>query len=189
MAKYNFGDASQDVNLGATPDIYQGFGRIQLSNVLPLKGVFDFDLYVSDLALLGENSAKSLYVDVSSGNQPLRVTITWYDPPNSGTPSKALLSNLDLLLTSPSGAKYYGNRGKASRKDSKNNVEQITVLTPIQGMWMIAVSAKALPYSGSQKFSIVVTSLGTVTESDSNFSRPPVTPFPHIDNPPTDRKI
>ena len=49
MSMYHFGDASQDVKLGLTPDIYQGYGRIQLSNVLPMRGLYDFDLFVSDL--------------------------------------------------------------------------------------------------------------------------------------------
>jgi len=38
---------------------------------------------------------------------PLRVTVTWYDPPSvGGSTVRALLQNLDLLVTSPSGVKY-----------------------------------------------------------------------------------
>ena len=35
-----------------------------------------------------------------------RVTLAWYDPPSvMGTTSKALIHNLDLVVTSPNGKK------------------------------------------------------------------------------------
>ena len=98
MKKYFFTDNSnQNVILGAPPDTYQGYGRIQLANVLPLPSAgFDFDLFVSDSTIINAKNKFFLDVFVDSGKIPLKVTIAWYDPPNSGTPAKALLHNLDL---------------------------------------------------------------------------------------------
>ncbi len=55
MTLFN-GGGSQDVPLGNPPDYTQGFGRITLSNVLPLQGTNIFDLFVDDGRVLGENS-------------------------------------------------------------------------------------------------------------------------------------
>jgi hypothetical protein len=46
--------------------------------------------------------------------------------------------------------------------DSLNNNEQITVQSPSIGIWNVKVQSKALPFSGSQKFSIAITSFGNV---------------------------
>jgi hypothetical protein len=103
MALYNYGTSDGNVVLKATPDFYQGFGRINLGNVLPLQGVYDFDLFVVDLYVIGENSNVVFTIDVTGSSKPLRATLAWYDPPNSGKPAKALLSDLDLTLVSPDG--------------------------------------------------------------------------------------
>ena len=103
MSIYNYGTTESNVNLGATPDIYQGFGRIDFANVLPLNGIYIFDLFVVDLMVIGENANIEFSVKVSSSARPLRATLAWYDPPNSGNPAKALLNNLDLSITSPTG--------------------------------------------------------------------------------------
>lgn len=55
MTMYN-GGGDRDVSLGSPPDYMQGFGRITLSNVLPLQGTNLFDLFVDDSSSLGENS-------------------------------------------------------------------------------------------------------------------------------------
>ena len=59
-------------------------------------------------------------------------------------------------------SRYYGNRGSINKMDSLNNNEQITVQSPTIGIWNVKVQSKALPFSGSQKFSIAITSFGNV---------------------------
>jgi hypothetical protein len=104
MTLYN-GGGQYDVKLKSPPDFMQGFGRIGLHTVLPLKGVISsFDLFVADGVNVGENSKVEYNINITTANKPLTVTIAWYDPPNvQGTTTKALINDLNLLVTSPSG--------------------------------------------------------------------------------------
>jgi len=203
MTLYNWGTAQGNVALGAPPDMYQGYGRINLKNVLPLTGVSNFDLFVADLVLVGENANIDYSVQVTGSGKPLRATIAWYDPPNSGKPARALLNNLDLKFVSPSGKRlipkssndsvltitkknkilhfcisYYGNKGTASKKDCVNNNERISISNPETGAWLVSISTAALPYSGSQAFSLVITSIGSVTPQNTYIYRPLPDPLP-----------
>ena len=91
--------------------------------------------------------------------------MAWYDPPPVGSPAKALINDIDIRVISPSRVRYYGN-GKQSY-DTVNNNEQVFVKKPEAGRWQIAVFANALPYSGSQLYSIVITCGGTIFQDYS----------------------
>jgi hypothetical protein len=72
MTLYNGGGA-YDVPLGRPPDYMQGFGRVALYNVLPLKGVYtNFDLFVADAVNIPEDTSISFSVKITNGKQPLR---------------------------------------------------------------------------------------------------------------------
>jgi hypothetical protein len=43
-----------------------------------------------------------------------------------------------------------------------NNNEQVYIAKPTAGIWTVKVASQALPYSGTQLFSIVITSAGPV---------------------------
>jgi hypothetical protein len=67
------GGGSKNVQLGSSPDYTQGFGRIGLMNVLPLKGIISgSDLFVADSANIKENSQIVGPITVSNSNVPLR---------------------------------------------------------------------------------------------------------------------
>jgi subtilisin family serine protease len=84
---------SNDVILGAPPDQFQGYGRVTLSNVLPLTGVYlsphnihptalsshtssigvcSLNLFVEDLTVILENGRINYSVQVLSGSKPLK---------------------------------------------------------------------------------------------------------------------
>lgn len=132
--------------------------------------------------------------------------MSWYDPPgNDGTNSPALVHDLDLVITSPSGETYFSNGG--DDLDSLNNNEQIhidsgfgtgtwKVTTVLMGRFetkilfifslscfyivvfilcsvpvlvlQVVISSQALPYSGQQLFSLIITSRGSVATGDDN---------------------
>ncbi len=72
MTLFNGGD-QYDVPLGPPPDYMQGFGRIGLMNVLPLRNVItSFDLFVADAVNIRENSKIQLTVNVLHRNIPLK---------------------------------------------------------------------------------------------------------------------
>lgn len=155
------GGGDNDVDLPNVPDNFQGYGIIFLQQVLPLLSFYPFDLYVDDLRQINPNSAIDYVVNVIDTSRPLKVTVSWYDPPGiDGASTPALLHNLNLLVTSPSGQKYYGNNRNGF--DTLNNNEQITVDNPTIGTWKVSVLSKSLPVTGSQKYSLVITSRGMV---------------------------
>ncbi len=73
MSMYN-GGGDRDVQLGAAPDYMQGFGRVTLSNALPLQGTNLFDLFVDGDSSLGEYSQASYAVRIDDGvlDMPLK---------------------------------------------------------------------------------------------------------------------
>lgn len=67
------GGGSKNVQLGASPDYTQGFGRIGFMNALPLKGVYqNFDLFVADAINIKENQQLVGKVTISDSSIPLR---------------------------------------------------------------------------------------------------------------------
>ena len=88
-----------DQALGAPPDYFQGYGRIMLSNVLPLSGTTEasFQLFVQDLLEVKENTMLTYSVVVSDSTIPLSFTVSWYDPPNVFWSGKAVLNDIGEL--------------------------------------------------------------------------------------------
>ena len=107
---------------GPAPDVYQGYGRVDLLNILPLatysKSPYTLFLDQTTITPLTEFTYK---VAVKSTLQPLKVTISWFDPPNTEFAARVLVHDLDLLLVSPSGKIFYGNGG-INVRDELNNV-------------------------------------------------------------------
>lgn len=72
MSLYH-GGGSKDQTLGPPPDFVQGFGRITLKNVLPLANAAGHDLFVDDLATIGENSQISYAVRLGATDPVLPI--------------------------------------------------------------------------------------------------------------------
>ena len=114
------------IPLTTTPDFNQGYGRIDLLNILPLV-IYDkcpYALFL-DEAVLTPLTEYTYKVYVKSLSQPLKATISWFDPPNTEFAARVLIHDLDLLLISPSGSIFYGNGG-AGIRDELNNVKDPT---------------------------------------------------------------
>mmetsp|Transcript_17782 Transcript_17782/g.16049 ORF Transcript_17782/g.16049 Transcript_17782/m.16049 type:complete len:172 (-) Transcript_17782:92-607(-) len=149
-------------NLASPPDNTQGYGRVSLRNVLPLTQQTNFDLFVDDLRSINENSVNNFYATITDSNPDLIVTLSWYDPPGiDGTTGSVLLQDLDLTITGPDGSITYSNGG--SSLDHLNNNEKIDIYGPLIGTYQISVSSNALPVTGSQLYSIVITCGGTIS--------------------------
>ncbi|KAJ1433321.1 peptidase S8/S53 domain-containing protein, partial [Ochromonadaceae sp. CCMP2298] len=154
------GGGTRDVMLGDAPDFMQGYGRVTLKNILPLQGQNSFDLFVIEQNTKAMNS-RVFTVTVKDSSGPLKVTLSWYDPPSTGgTTTKTLLHDLDLKVQSPAGDIYYGNGGNSA--DRVNNNEQVVAEDPLKGDWKVYVNSKALPMDNRQQFALIITSLGTV---------------------------
>ena len=149
-------------SLEVPPDPIQGYGHVDLLNVLPLFATSGTDLFVEEI-LLCEGDSVSFFVKVTSKLLPLRATIVWTDKPGMVGYGKQLKNDVDLVLISPSGRLYLGN-GQIV-KDSTNPVERVLIITPEIGTYTVIVSVGkgALTGSMNQTVSIVITCAGIVT--------------------------
>lgn len=118
----------------------------------------------------------------SSGNGPLKASITWIDPAgpvNNGVlndPSPVLINNLDIKVIKNNNTYYpwrlQSNASLPALRNNDNNVDNVELVqidTPEPGDYTIVVTHKGNLQGGQQNFSLVVT--GT----DSTFAITPLT--------------
>lgn len=124
--------AYQSLPLKKPPDTYQGYGRVDLKQILPLESYTtnQYALFI-DQSTLTSLTELTYKVKVTSAAVDLRATISWMDPPNPEFSARVLVHDLDLLLVGPDGPNaktYYGNSDQPVR-DELNNVSTITHCT------------------------------------------------------------
>jgi len=106
----------------------------------------------------------------------LKVTLVWTDPDATQNTEKSLVNDLDLVLESPDGMPFLpwvlGGLENATMmatpgRNDVDNVEQVVVKNPQEGIWTIRVKAHRLPKlpHGSQAFSVVGTGITESQES------------------------
>jgi hypothetical protein len=71
MSLYDGGGGPLDTVLNNTPDFTQGYGRVNLANIIPLTTNV-FDLFVDDLHLIKEYSTIAYSVNIQSFQKPLK---------------------------------------------------------------------------------------------------------------------
>ena len=113
------------VTLKHTPDIFQGYGRVNLANILTLKEYKDtpYTLFVEQAHLVP--FTELVYkVNVRTLTKDLRVTLAWFDPPNPEFAARVLVHDIDIVIVSPSMTQYYGNSFEANKgvRDELNTV-------------------------------------------------------------------
>lgn len=171
------------------PNSYQGWGEVNLSDVLELPGATR-ELIVVDVPSSGgftsSASANDVHTfDVTSSAERLRVTLAWTDEPGSVGAGKKLINDLHLLVTSPGGSVYRGNvmSGGLSvtggSADTLNNLENVIVANPSVGTWTVTVDPSVGNYAAAQGYAVVMT--GDISED----SAPPPTPVASFTGSPT----
>ncbi|MCC6574685.1 MAG: S8 family serine peptidase [Planctomycetes bacterium] len=89
-------------------------------------------------------------LNVSSSATPLKITLCWLDTPASPGAAVALVNDLDLELTDPSGGIHYpysGLTGPGSQAtqftqtvpNRRDNAEQAVIASPAVGLWRVRV--------------------------------------------------
>jgi serine protease AprX len=136
---------------GAVVDNDQGYGRVDLDAVLapPAPASTRF-LEISPGLRAGEVHGEELRV--RSGRRPLRIVLAYTD-----RPGRALVHDLNLIVSSPDGRKYCGNqrtRARIATPDTHNNTEVVHIARPAAGIWNVEVVASNVP-TGRQGFALV----------------------------------
>ncbi|GLI65612.1 hypothetical protein VaNZ11_009178 [Volvox africanus] len=116
--------------MGASPDGFQGWGRLDLSGALPLPGLtnVNYKLQVADYGIINNGEMIFLRGLKATGTGPVYATLVWYDYPASGSSIKDLYNDLDFG--------YQINQRNVSitsylqtRTDNVNTVERIELTT------------------------------------------------------------
>ncbi|MCK4259945.1 MAG: S8 family serine peptidase [Halanaerobiales bacterium] len=174
MMKAAIINGATDMGFGV-PSRDQGWGRVSLIDSLVSKEY----QYEDENYSLNTGQSQNFNYTIQSGNTPLRVTLVWTDYPGSTTASKALVNDLDVKVTSPSGTVYYGNDFTSpynTAYDRLNNVENVWISNPELGNYTVEVIAYNVP-NGPQPFAVFVsadfgTSSGDITPPTCSLTAP-----------------
>ncbi len=135
----------------------KGWGKVSLADSIMSTRVLDD----SSSLTVGETKVYTNSCEVKEGDKPLKISLVWTDYPGSSVASKALVNDLDLKVTSPSGnVVYYGNDFSAPYNDEAdriNNVENVIIQNPEIGIYIIEVEGYRVP-NGPQPFAVVYSS-------------------------------
>jgi len=111
-------------------------------------------------------AAQTFTVSIPAGIKKLKGTIVWNDPPASPNAAKSLVNDLDLELLYPSSGQSWRpwvlnpfphpdslQQPAARKRDSLNNVEQVTLDNPVAGDYQFKVTGSKVT-TPSQAFYI-----------------------------------
>jgi hypothetical protein len=152
-------------NVTVYPSDRTGWGLVKLSNTLFFKGrprnLFFEDVYKA--AGLETAQCRVSEVQVTRNDEPLKITLVWSDPPATIGAGKALVNNLNLIVTSQDGNVYRGNNfsggfssSQPAGADDHNNIEMVIINNPVLGTWSLTVEG-AVVNIGKQGYALVVT--------------------------------
>ena len=143
------------------PDFRHGYGRVNLRRAYR---AMQNNWYSYDS--LDQAQTRSFSIQVPANLREIRVMTYWQDKPGQVLAARALVNDLDMTVTDPNGNVYQPwvlnpapnsttlNQNATRSRDSLNNMEQVTLLTPTPGTYTITVSGFAVP-EGPQDFHVV----------------------------------
>ena len=95
------------------PNNVEGWGRVDLSSTIFSGNSPDFYYYEVTSGLTTETS-NQYSISLSASLNPLSITLCWTDHPGSTPAEGALVNDLDLTVTGPTGTIYYPNNALAA---------------------------------------------------------------------------
>jgi hypothetical protein len=123
------------------PNNAEGWGRLDVAMALhppaPLSVGF------ADSPGLKTGESRTFLLRVTEGEQPLRTLLVWSDYAGAPDAGIALVNDLDLEVTTPSGEVFRGNGGG----DRRNNVEGVSWPSAEPGVYRFSVKGYNVPQS------------------------------------------
>lgn len=145
----------------AGPDFKFGWGRV---NAFRAVTTLEDNRYMSDV--ISQGGTNNHTITVPANTQQLRVMIYWCDVEGDPLATKALVNDLNMLVTDPSSATFQPwvlnpapnattlNALAVRGNDDLNNMEQVTIDSPVAGTYSIDIDGVTVPV-GPQKYYIV----------------------------------
>lgn len=145
------------------PDSIYGFGIVNAQEAIRL-----IDQHVSSTFTaftedsVGNGDVRTISINVPAGTPTFKATVCWLDPAGDPAAAKALVNDLDMLLTDPNGATYfpYSLNAAAAAAAATNTgpntvdpIEQTIIQNPVAGTWTVKITGTSIP-SGAQPFAI-----------------------------------
>jgi subtilisin family serine protease len=157
MAPGQYGEGPTQEIPFARPNSVAGWGRANLGwlTTAPPFGLWldDHTAGLSTGGVVNYASTQARPLQVLTNTQPLRVMLTWTDPPASLAASQQLVNDLDVIVTGPGGVTYRGNASATG--DRTNNVEGVVINNPPLGQYTVQVRAHNVPIA-TQPYALVV---------------------------------
>ncbi len=156
------------------PDYTFGWGLLntfKASQLMRLSAEVGGDTLIRQLRI---NQGSSIQFQVTSnGLEPLKATICWIDPPGTpppvslNPPNLMLVNDLDIRITGPGAVTYMpwvlrpsDPSSAAIKSDNfRDNVEQIEILTPTPGVYIVTVNHKGNLTNNFQDFSLIISGI------------------------------
>lgn len=125
----------------AYPNNVEGWGQVNLGNTVANENGLD----VYDAQVIQDQEVQEFKFCVRSAGRGLTVVMAYADAPAGLASAKQLVDDLDLLVVSPSGRRFYPN--SMSGPDDVNNVEGVRI--PAEevelGVYAVTVTGTSIP--------------------------------------------
>lgn len=142
-------DMDDSVETGPVPNADEGWGRVDLAELISSDRKYDF-VDQSVTLVTGQQFERNIIV--ADETLPLFVTLAYTDVPGFPGAIPALVNDLDLEVVAPDGRVYRGNQfldgesiADATAADNLNNVECVFIDAPAAGQYIVRVRARNVP--------------------------------------------
>lgn len=139
------------------PDYVYGYGLINAKRAVE---TIEQDRFIEDDISDSEENVHT--ITIPANVKQMKVMLYWSDKENAPYPTKALVNDLDIKMTTPSGVEYLpwvlnadptAVADLATRKiDTLNNIEQITFDNPTAGTYTITINGSEIPFGPQNYF-------------------------------------
>ncbi|MCP4123553.1 MAG: S8 family serine peptidase [Bacteroidetes bacterium] len=149
-------NTAQDDRFLPGPDNLFGFGRIN-----GLRALHSLQDTSFNIDAVSNAQTKNITIEVPAGVSQVNICLAWTDKEAVPGAAKTLVNNLDLRVTAPDMTVYMPWTldpwmpwlPPVTGIDSVNNVEQVSLFTPVAGTYTISVEGKEVPF-GPQDYSL-----------------------------------
>ena len=153
-------NSTDDVG-NAEVDYKNGYGSLNTNNAMK---TLQLNKFLS--GSVSNSTSQSFTITVPVGIKKIKATLVWNDPPVTPNATKALINDLDLELKEISSGQTWQpwvlnpfphidslSQAAKRKKDTLNNIEQITIDNPVAGNYQLKVSGFNVT-TASQNFHI-----------------------------------